>query len=71
MHHRRRDGVVERHHRVVGDAHEQSVQRKDLGPVGVLVARCFIVNGGDCCLQLIRADRTARESAADEANPLQ
>ena len=57
VHHRRGDGVVERHHRIVGHALEQAIQRQDLRPVGVLGARRFVVHGRDRGLQLIRADR--------------
>ena len=55
-HHRDRDGVVERDHRVRRDALEQLVQGEDLRPVGVLGARRLGVHRGDRRLQLVRPE---------------
>ncbi len=64
--HRRGDGAIERHHRIVGHALEQAIQRQNLRPVGVLGSRRFVVNGRDRGLQLIRANRTPGEGVGDE-----
>ena len=58
VHHGRGDGVIERHHGIVGHALEQAIQRQDLRPVGILGSRRFVVDGRDRGLQLIRANRT-------------
>ncbi len=47
VHHRRRDGAIERHHGILGHALKQVIQRQDLGPVGILRPVRFIMNGGD------------------------
>ena len=66
MHHRDGDRVVERHHRVVRHPLEQAVERQDLRPVRVLGARRLVVHGGNRRLQLIRADRAARQRRRDQ-----
>jgi hypothetical protein len=45
--HGHRDGVVQRHHGVVGGPHQQLVQRRDLWPVGRLGTWRFVVDRGD------------------------
>ena len=57
VHHRRRDRVIQRDHRVVGHAPEQIVERQDLRPIRVVGSGSFVVNGGDGGLQLVWADR--------------
>jgi hypothetical protein len=57
VHHRERDGVVQRDHRVGGHAFHQPVEREDLRPVGVVCAGGLVVDGGDRGLQLVGAER--------------
>ena len=66
MHHRRGDGAIERHHRVVRHLLEQPVERQDLRPVGVADVGGFVMDRGDRGLQLIGADRAARQRRRQE-----
>ena len=51
------DGAVQGDDRRRGDAFEHVVQGEDLPPVGLVVARGFVVQGGDRGLQLVRVRR--------------
>ena len=68
--HRHRDRVVEGDHRVGRHALEQLVEREDLRPVGVLRGRRLVVDGGDRGLQLVGAERGARQRVGDERGAL-
>jgi len=61
LHHRKRDRAIERHHRVVGHAFEQAVQRQDLRPVRVVGAGGFVMDRCDRRLDLISAHPAVRE----------
>jgi hypothetical protein len=69
VHHGGGYGLVQQHHRVVGPALEQAVQREDLRPVGVLDTRRLIVNRRNGGLELVRAGRAAAESIGNERDP--
>jgi hypothetical protein len=58
VHHRHGHSVVERGHRVGGDAQQELVEQDDLQPVGCLVGRSLVVHGGDGRLDLVRAERS-------------
>ena len=62
VHHCDRDRTVQRDHRVGRDPLQQVVEGDDLGPVGVVVTRCLVVDRGDRGLDLVRAD-AARPAA--------
>ena len=47
-----------------------AVEREDLRPVRILGARCLVVHRRDGGLQLVGADRPARERGADERHAL-
>src|SRR3989442_8608263 len=66
LHHRNRDGAVERDHWIGGCALEQLVEGEDLWPVGVSRARRFGVERGDRRLQLIRPELCSRQRVGDE-----
>src|SRR5215218_3206509 len=66
LHHRERDGAIERDYRVVGDALEQAVKDEDLRPVSLLRASCFGMNRGDRRLDLVRAQRCPGQGVGDE-----
>ena len=61
-HHRDRDGVVLRDHRVGRSVLQQLVQTEDLRPVRVLRTRRFRVDRGDRRLQLIRTESSPRHT---------
>lgn len=69
LHHCSRDSVIERHHGIIGDALEQTIEGKDLLPVGILGARSFIVDRGDCSLELVRAGRRASVRSMSARSP--
>jgi hypothetical protein len=70
VHHGSGDGVIERHHRIVGHPLEQAIQGEDLRPVGILGARRLVVDGRNRGLQLIRANRTSGKGVSDERDAL-
>ncbi len=70
MHHGGGDGVVEQDHGVVRHAFEQIVEGEDLWPVGVLGARCLVMDGGDGSLQCVTADGTSLERAGEQRDAL-
>src|SRR5579859_6791811 len=70
VHHGYGDRVVEPHDRVVGELHQQLVERHDLWPVGCTGGWCLVVDRGDRRLQLVWASRTAAEHAGDEGHAL-
>ena len=70
VHHRDRDGLVERDHRVRRDPLEQLVQHHDLVPVRLFGARRFVVHRGDRGLDLVRTDRARDERRADQLDAL-
>ncbi len=69
-HHRDGDRVIQLDHRVVGDRLEQPVEGEDLRPVGRVGGRRLVVDGRDRGLQLVRADRVARERLGDQRHAL-
>ena len=66
MHHRRRDRMIERDHRIVGKPQQHAVERENLRPVSVLGARGFVVQRRDRSLDLVRADAAFRQRRGDE-----
>jgi len=68
--HRDRDGVVQRHHRIVVDPQEQFVERGDLRPVGHLGTDGLVVDRGDRRLKLVGADAAPRQRRGDERDAL-
>jgi hypothetical protein len=70
VHHGDGDRAVERDHRVRGDLLQEPVQSEDLPPVRGLDVLGLVVDGGDGRLQLIGADLTAGQGAADQVGSL-
>jgi hypothetical protein len=70
VHHRDRDGAVERHDRAGIDPREHVVEREDLRPVGLGARGRLIVHRGNRRLQLVLADRCGAEGAADQGDAL-
>jgi hypothetical protein len=66
VHHRHRNGPVERHHRIAGHPFQQPVESDDLWPVGVLVPVGRVVHRRDRRLQLIFAHRALRDRIGDQ-----
>ena len=68
--HGHRDGMVQGHDRVVRDSHQELVQSLDLGPVGLLGARRFVMEGGDGRLELVGPGTSAGQGGRDEGDAL-
>ena len=66
VHHRDRNGTVERHHRIVRHPLEHGVKRQNLRPISLACRWRFVVNRGNRRLKLIRTDGSFRQRAADE-----
>ena len=62
--------MVERHHRVVGHALEEAVEREDLWPVGILDSASLVVQGRNGGLELVGADRALGESGGHDRDAL-
>jgi len=70
VHHGDGDGVVECNHRVIGYTLQLLIERENLRPVRVLGPRCFVVNRGNCCLELICTYPSLRQRCRQQLDAL-